>query len=67
MSATIIAQFATKFIKQQFYGCYFANLNRLIKEIGFNVEGKLLITENLTKNNNIIFDHAMALKREEIK
>lgn len=64
-NGTIIAQFVAPHIKRMFYGCYLKNLSLNLKDIEFQSDTRIIISENLTKINKIIFDEAYKMKREK--
>lgn len=64
---TIIMKFIAIHLKETFYNMYLRLLPRkriTSKELGFSTEGRIVIGENLTKQNREIFIAASTLKRD---
>jgi hypothetical protein len=60
----ILLKFMNKFDKNNFYHSYFVHKTLKLAEIGFQLEQRIIITENLTKHNQSIFVAAMKIKNE---
>jgi hypothetical protein len=61
----LLFKFASKFEKDIFHQKYFDVKNLNLNQIGWNVDQRIIITENLTKSAQQIFSAAMALQREK--
>jgi hypothetical protein len=61
----ILLKFANKHDRTDFHRKYYAFKTLSLKDIGFGVVQRIIITENLSKSNQSIFTQAMALKKEQ--
>lgn len=65
-NGTIIGQFVAPHIKTLFYSRYLQNLKLNLNDMGFNTKTRviIIISENLTKSNKLLFDEAYKLKKQ---
>jgi hypothetical protein len=61
----ILVKFASNYDKEDFHHRYFVKGDLNLTNIGFSVDQRIIIVENLTKHNQAIFAAAIKLKKEK--
>jgi hypothetical protein len=61
----ILLRFCNKFERGSFYQKYFSHGQLKLSDVGFNVDQRIYMSENLSKLNQPIFAEAMRLKKEK--
>jgi hypothetical protein len=61
----ILLKFTNKLDKTLFHNLYFAKLDLNLTILGFEVQKRIFISENLSKKNQKIFSEAMKMKRDK--
>lgn len=59
----IIARFGSVGVRHAFYNAYFARKTLGTRDLGFAVDQRIYVSENLTRNNSILRGKATALKK----
>jgi hypothetical protein len=60
----IILKFPSKADKSGFFKCYLSKLNLKLTDIGFEVDRRVYLAENLTSRNQEIYSEAQALRKD---